>query len=105
MMETEDALAQEQYWQLSTQCGRALAALWEAERAVELSPDRLNRNKLRVAREASTAADAAYQAFASEHDGETFKVFRPEDIERALSPDIKPLWDVDTLTDTRRWGW
>lgn len=99
MMETTYSEAQEQYWELSYRCGVALVALWDAEREVARRPDLENRVALLEAKEARRAAVAAERDFFAEHPGETFRVFRPEDIDAAISPDIKPLWpQLDNLT-------
>lgn len=58
--------AQEEYWQLS--------------------------EKVNGARDALAVAEHAMRAFERTHDGESFLVFRPEDVFAAFSDDIKPLW-------------
>lgn len=72
MSDTTDK-AQEEYWTLSERRAQAQAALWRAEDAMD--------------------------AFLQAHKGETFKVFRPELLERAINPSIKPL-HFDVFADS-----
>lgn len=65
-IEVDGTMAQEEFWVLSYD--------------VAMCRDVLNR------------AEARYREFAEAHPGESFRVFRPEDIERASSDEVKPLW-------------
>lgn len=90
----KQADAQEEYWQLSYRHGMAAIALRQAEQEAELEPDLESRIALLEAQEAYADVETAWQAFSLAHDGETFKAFRPEDIEAAFSSDIKPLFEI-----------
>jgi len=69
----EPTAAQQQYWHLS----RAYA---------------VTRDALRQATDDAAYATAAFQTFCAAHDGETFFVFRPDEIAKAISADVEPFW-------------
>lgn len=84
--------AQEEYWKLSGRVALAIDGLRRAERAGEEEPSLETSIALQEAQQEHMEAEAAMQVFRKAHDGETFRVFRPEDIEQAFSSDIEPLW-------------
>lgn len=68
---TEPSQAQRAFWEIDSRYAHAVVFGDDLQRA---------------------AATDARDAFFADHPGESFKVFRPEDIARAFSDDIKPLF-------------
>ncbi len=87
----EHAEAQEEYWKVSGWLALAQDGLQRAERASEEEQSLESRITLLEAQQEYTEAEAALQAFRKAHDGQSFRLFRPEHIEAMISPDIEPL--------------
>lgn len=87
----EHTEAQEEYWKVSGRLALAQDGLQSAEREAEDEERLETRIALLEAQQEHTEAEAALQAFRKAHDGQSFRLFRPEHIEAAISPDIKPL--------------
>jgi hypothetical protein len=95
--------AQERFWELQSTAGLALQEQYDAQHAVEEAQDALN--AAIVARDRATARYALANAEIDAHllahpDRGGFHVFRPEDIERAFSHDVEPLWPNGFSTDS-----
>jgi hypothetical protein len=92
----EHTEAQEEYWKLSGRLALAQDGLQRAERAGEEEESLENSIALLEAQQEHTETEAAMDAFRKAHDGESFRVFRPEHIEAMVSPDIEPLWTQES---------
>src|SRR5215218_1140489 len=79
---------QERFWALFSAQAEAMNALWQAERT-----------GIDVAQAAAVReqAQARLEAFARQHPGRAFAVFKPEDIAAALDPTIAPLFPIGDL--------
>lgn len=87
--------AQELYWQVSYALSSALLDADDVRASIAgiVGPEELDTDPRVVLADLRVqAARDAMDTFCRQHDGETFRMFRPSDIQAALTDDIEPLF-------------